>query len=58
MSQVGLYTRLPLPILYGVKHIQEGSGESHVLRISRALRIARGSDSAGHSLPGFRSVVL
>jgi len=36
----GLHKILPVPILYGVKHTQGGSGKRHVLPNSRALRIA------------------
>jgi len=35
--KVGLYTILPLPIVYGVWHTQGGSGWSRILRISRAI---------------------
>ena len=35
-SLVSLHTILSLPILYGVWHIQRGSGEGHTLRKRRA----------------------
>ena len=35
-SQVGLYTVLPLPILYGVWHTKVGSGACRILRNRRA----------------------
>jgi len=37
LSMFGLYTILPLPILYGVWHKQEGSGGRRVLRNRRAI---------------------
>jgi len=33
----GLYTMLPLPILYGVWHAHGGSGEGRTLRSSRVM---------------------
>jgi len=35
--QLGLYTILPLPILYSVWHTKGGSGGRHVLRNRRAI---------------------
>jgi len=36
-KRVGLYTILPLPMLYGVWHTQGGSGGGRILRSSRAI---------------------
>jgi len=35
--QLGLHKILPLPILYGVRRTQGGSGGGCILRISRAI---------------------
>jgi len=35
--QLGLYKTLPLPILYGARRTQGGSGGGRTLRISRAI---------------------
>jgi len=37
VPKVTLYTILPLPILYGVWHTQEGSVGGHILRNGRAI---------------------
>ena len=38
-SCFGLYTILPLPLLYGVLHTHGGSGGGRILRIRRAIAL-------------------